>query len=163
VGEDIEEPFLPPPSAVSVWNAILFYYFPAEEGYLPFFKWVSDIHASHTVRQHVPNGNDSYVKYNKFFVIESRSTQNKVSNTMWTHAKDQLITCINSARDTGNTSIPLADTVYGAVAIGHYVKMYRYNRHERTVTPCNEEDREYHVRRQCATIHNILQQIKDSH
>ncbi|KAL2014406.1 hypothetical protein VTN00DRAFT_1931 [Thermoascus crustaceus] len=129
----------------------------------PDLQWISDIYAVHTLGQWLSDGNSSHVRYNKFFVLEHIPMLDEVPKATWDHAKDQLINCINSPRDPGDGSILLADTVYGAVAIGRYVKMYRYNRAERTVIPWNQADKEYHIKRQCATVHNILKQIKDHH
>lgn len=162
MGQETQYP-LPPTSAVTVWHNILPVYLPAIENYSPYLQWISDIYTIHTPGQWLPDGNGSHVRCSKFFVLEHIPMLDEVPNATWDHAKDQLINCVNSPRDTGDGSILSADTVYGAVVIGRYVTLYRYNRTERTVIPWNQADKEYHIKRQCATVQNTLKQIKDGH
>jgi hypothetical protein len=103
----------------------------------------------------------------KFFVVECKSAIQQSQTSAWTQARAQTLGYLQSvSQSTQHHPNQRATALYGAVAIGNFVRIYRYDpiaRDLRDVSSSARDGNYLHVGRQCSTVDRTLSAIKSSH
>lgn len=153
------------PGEVShAWSAILASVFPLAQGYItsPKFPFGSGDYGLYTT--HYVTHQSGASETVGFFIVEIKGSDGESQKPTWTLARGQLNDYLSGmAPEDGRA-------VYGVIAVGRWVKFYRYSREISGQPPgtvplhtFNHNNEAYHIRRQCATIQANLDFIRDHH
>jgi hypothetical protein len=114
-----------------IWNTILNVTFPPTEGYATgpeqiFGSGPCDLWTLQIV-QLSQSGSPTAIK---FSIVECKAVEYEGQGSKWTQARGQLHDYLNGMTNAYNNSTPLPRPVYGGIAVGKYVRLYRYHHNE---------------------------------
>jgi hypothetical protein len=144
-----------------IWNGILNCTgFTSSEGYInrPGYPRNST-YIYWSVVQYLPGPQDA----RPFFTVQCKPACHETSNEVWSTGARELGGHLYNA--VGQRQGPDRTPAYGALAVGRYVKFFRYDYDEGTVMGwyAHASGGPYHVARDCLLVQNALDEIRNNH
>ncbi|KAJ5206134.1 hypothetical protein N7491_003247 [Penicillium cf. griseofulvum] len=145
---------------------ILAWQFPVEQGYI---TRPQDRHSSQSGRKgfsdlhtyQYPSGGG---RANKFLIVQCKRKGLETRDSVWLDAVGQLNQYLSASHGSRHTN---PTPVYGIVAIGMYMRAYKYNDMTRTVDdfslPGQSSDQPFDIKKDRAVVQRILDIIKEDH
>jgi hypothetical protein len=158
----------PESTLYGVWNAILSFQFPVSEGYITRpqdehtaqsgEKGYSDLHTFHYQK------NSSTA--DKFLIVQCKRAAYETHSSVWAEGVDQLRRYLSSTH--GRRRPSHRSPVYGIVAVGKHMRVYRYDDVSQSVldwSPSRRLERGKHrnLKKDSEEIQLILNHIRDNH
>ncbi|CAG8115909.1 unnamed protein product [Penicillium nalgiovense] len=159
----------PESTLYGVWNAILSFQFPVSEGYITRpqdehtehsgEKGYSDLHTFHY------QGNSSTA--DKFLIVQCKRAGYETRSSVWAEGVDQLCRYLSSTH--GRRRPSGRSPVYGIVAVGKYMRVYRYDDVRQSVIDWSPNSRKlkkgkvWNLEENYDEIQLILDHIRDNH
>ncbi|KAJ6012427.1 hypothetical protein N7522_002782 [Penicillium canescens] len=152
-----------------VWNAILSFQFPVSEGYITRpqdehtaqsgEKGYSDLHTFH----YQENSSTA----DKFLIVQCKRAGYETHASVWAEGVDQLCQYLSSTHGRRRPSD--RSPVYGIVAVGKYMRVYKYDDVNESVLNWSPNPRRlkkgnlWHLEENYEQVQLILDHIRDNH
>lgn len=151
-----------------VWNTILTWQFPVQEGYV---TRPQDRHTSQSGQKgfsdlHTYQYPPGQTKANKFLIVQCKRKGLESQPTTWDEAVQQLNQYLSATHGTRRVANP--PPVYGIVAVGMYMRVYEYLDAARSVDDLRapgvpSSANPLHLKKNRDAIQKILNHIKTNH
>lgn len=150
-----------------VWNTILTWQFPVQQGYV---TRPQDRHTSQAGQKgfsdlHTYQYPSAQQRANKFLIVQCKRTGLETRTSTWGEGVQQLDQYLSATHRTRHVN---PTPVYGMVAVGMYMRVYQY--HDATYSVGNIIDPRVpstaiplHLENDCIAIQQILDHIKANH